>query len=80
MNLEVWAFETIRDGAISEQEFAAELPRLGRLLDFYPAKWLSQTLAEMTLRGHRFWRVLDWLEAIMDVCREKNIEIPSKTP
>jgi hypothetical protein len=67
MNLEVWAFEIIRDGCISEREFGAELPRICALLEAYGPGPLKFQLVDLTRRGIPFQRVLDNLEQVVEI-------------
>jgi hypothetical protein len=70
MNLEVWAFETIRDGIIGEREFGAELPRVRALLETYGPGPLKFLLTTLTRRGISFQKVLTDLERTVEILGE----------
>ena len=67
MNLAVWAFEVIRDGNISEDEFAAELPRIGALLESVKPVGLKNMLVNLTMQGIPLRDVLTDIEKINDI-------------
>lgn len=70
MNLEVWAFETIRDGIIGEREFGAELPRIRGLLEAYGPGPLKFLLTDLTMRGIPFKKVLTDLERTVEILHD----------
>ncbi len=67
MNLEVWALEVIRDGNISEDEFSAELPRIGALLEIIKPDGLKKMLVDSTMRGIPLRDVLTDIENIHEI-------------
>lgn len=67
MNLEVWAFEVIRDGNINEDAFAAELPRIGALLKVVKPDGLKNMLVNLTMMGIPLRDALADIEKINDI-------------
>ncbi len=67
MNHEVWALEVVRDGNISLEEFAAELPRIGALLKIIKPEGLKKMLVDVTMKGTPLRDVLTDIENINEI-------------